>query len=228
MSTSTPNMNLTKPGVSTEPGPDWATQLNASLDAIDAHDHSSGKGVKVTQAGINITADLEMNNAKLTEIAALVFQTQGSAPGGPAVYVLTSDGELYYKTSGGLIGKLTVGGQINTDFSNNNVIVGQALLGGSSNIVSVASSPYGVAAGDLVLLVSTAAARTVNLPAANAGRRFLFIKDSTGSGGTNNITINRAGSDTIDGGTFITINTNFGAKILVSNGSNAWSVLSTS
>lgn len=59
--TTSPNMNLTVPTVSLDPGPDWAQNLNTSLAAIDSHDHSGGKGVTVTPSGLNINADLPFN-----------------------------------------------------------------------------------------------------------------------------------------------------------------------
>lgn len=72
------------------------------------------------------------------------------------------------------------------------------------------------------------ASRAVTLPAASNFPRgtFLTIADESGSVGvTNTIVITRAGSDTIDGGTTFTINFAYGAATLVSNGSNAWTVI---
>jgi hypothetical protein len=40
-------MNLPVPIVSVDPGPDWATNINACMAAIDGHDHSTGKGVPI-------------------------------------------------------------------------------------------------------------------------------------------------------------------------------------
>lgn len=67
--------------------------------------------------------------------------------------------------------------------------------------------------------VSTASARSITLPAISAvgdGRLYIF-KDSTGSGAANNITINRAGSDTIDASATLVINTNYGTARLISH-----------
>ena len=36
---------IAKPGVGTTTGPQWATDLNTSLDAVDGHDHSTNKGI---------------------------------------------------------------------------------------------------------------------------------------------------------------------------------------
>ena len=56
---------IVKSTVSVTPGPDWATNLNTSLDAIDAHDHTSNKGVRIVPSAININAALEFNGNNL-------------------------------------------------------------------------------------------------------------------------------------------------------------------
>ncbi len=68
-------------------------------------------------------------------------------------------------------------------------------------------------------LVSTAAARSLTLPAP-AAALFLVVKDVTGSGQTNNITINPAGAQTIDGSATLVIDDNYKSVTIVSDGSN--------
>ena len=81
-----------------------------------------------------------------------------------------------------------------------------------------------VGMGWVIAVTDTSAARTITLPAANSVTAgfMLRIKDEGGLAGTNNITIARAGTDTIDGATSLTINTNYGVRGVYSNGSNAW------
>lgn len=78
----------------------------------------------------------------------------------------------------------------------------------------------------LVAMTALTAPRTLTLPAANTvatGRRVLVIKDESGQAGTHNITVQRAGSDTLEGGvTSKVINTNHGVLRLYSNGSTQW------
>src|SRR5215212_9225105 len=71
-------------------------------------------------------------------------------------------------------------------------------------------------------VTSTAAARTINLPAAataGAGKTYI-VKDESGAAGTNNITIDGNASETIDGATTKVINSNYGVLRIICDGSN--------
>lgn len=82
---------------------------------------------------------------------------------------------------------------------------------------AVATSPYDVLATDMNLLVDTTSARTINLPASPALGDAYRIKDSTGTAGANNITIQGNGKN-IEGSPSNTISTNFGKVAVVYNG----------
>lgn len=71
--------------------------------------------------------------------------------------------------------------------------------------------------------VTGSGARSVTLPsAATVGAGFrVIVKDEAGNAAAGNITVNRAGTDTIEGATTSVINTNFGVLNLLSTGS-AW------
>jgi len=97
-------------------------------------------------------------------------------------------------------------------------------------IMKVGRSPqagnYTIVAADPLYIgvTSTAAPRTITLPAASAvtaGRTYV-VKDESGAAGTNNITVARAGADTIDGATSKVINTNYGSVMLYSDGVSKW------
>jgi len=71
-------------------------------------------------------------------------------------------------------------------------------------------------------VTSTAAARTINLPAAavcGSGKRYV-IKDESGAANTNNITVDPNASETIDGATARVISTAYGSVTVVCNGAN--------
>ncbi len=107
-STITPNMGLVIPTVGSEAGPDYATEINSSLTLIDQHDHSSGYGVQITPAGLNINTDLTFSGNSATSIESLVFTVQASIASLGAVYVKGVD--LYYNDTNGNVIQLTASG----------------------------------------------------------------------------------------------------------------------
>lgn len=82
---------------------------------------------------------------------------------------------------------------------------------------AVTTSPYDVLATDMNLLVDTTATRTINLPPNPSLGDAYRIKDSTGTAGANNITIEGNGHN-IEGSSSNSISTNFGRVAVVFNG----------
>lgn len=111
----TANMGMSLPVVGTTVGPTWATMLNTALGVVDTHDHSTGKGVKVTQNGINLTGILEFNDNHLSELKSSRFQEQASplGTGSDIRSLYVSGGNLYYNNASGNQIQLTSGSQIN-------------------------------------------------------------------------------------------------------------------
>ena len=99
-----------------------------------------------------------------------------------------------------------------TDISAALTLLGQQLYG----TTPVTSTPYVPVATDSFLLVNDAAPVTINLPTSASRNGYpLTIKDTSGAANTNNITINRNGSDTIEGLTVLTIGVAWGEYKLV-------------
>ena len=86
-------------------------------------------------------------------------------------------------------------------------------------VYTSAKSTAFTAATGFTYLVNTGTAVTVTLPAVSSYAS-IVIKDSTGTAGTNAITINRAGTATIDGATSQSINSNYGSMKLICDGTN--------
>lgn len=89
-------------------------------------------------------------------------------------------------------------------------------------VSSVKTSAYTVApATDYIVRVdSSGGAFTVTLPASHTSGDMVVIKDVAGSAGTNNVTIDPADADTIDGAASVALTVNYQALSFVSNGTN--------
>jgi hypothetical protein len=110
----TPLMNLVLPvvGPSGQVGPTYATNLNEALEAVDSHDHSSGKGSRITQDGMVFTDSLDLDSNAIIDALSMVFSSQNS-PLATANAIYVSDGDLFYNNSSGTQIQLTAAGTIN-------------------------------------------------------------------------------------------------------------------
>ncbi len=97
----TPNMNLPSPVPGMDPGIDYAVNNQSCLTLIDRHNHSPGYGVQINPTGINIDADLPLNNNNLTLVRSVAFDVQ-SAP----IALVTDLSCLYSVTQTGSNGDL--------------------------------------------------------------------------------------------------------------------------
>lgn len=109
-----PNMGIIEPALGGDSG-SWDDKLNAALRLIDAHDHTSGKGIPVPAAGIDIDSDLSFHGFTISALGKIDFQAiTAPVSGSKSLFVNTSDNELYWRTNGGVNVKLTSGSSINT------------------------------------------------------------------------------------------------------------------
>lgn len=83
------------------------------------------------------------------------------------------------------------------------------------------SADYAVTATDCTILATGGAGGiTITLPAANASSNIVIVRKVDAGVGV--ITVARAGSDTIDGATSITLSAQYDTCVLLSDGSGAW------
>ena len=210
----TANMTLVLPVVGVTVGPTYATLNNTAFETIDTHDHTTGNGVQVPTAGININANLEFNSNAAVELTFAAFEST-TTPGTNRSLWTDATGDIYYKNSSGTDVQITNGSAI-------------AAVGSGVWTYSAPSSyPYSVVTGDTqkVLGVDPSSAKTLNLPAAT-NVMFFAIKDITGTAATNNITVAPNGGDSIEGvaGNY-TINEGYASRMLMSDGVSAWHII---
>jgi len=106
----TTNMSLTQSSVGVTSGPDWATNTETNWGLIDTHDHSSGKGVQITPAGININADLEFNANDATELRTVAFDSSADATTtADRRCIYESSGDIYWRNASGTAVQITSG-----------------------------------------------------------------------------------------------------------------------
>ena len=106
-------MSLVLPDLGADIGT-WDDKLNTLLALVDLHDHSTGKGVKVTPTGMNINADLSLiGTSAITNAKAVQFTAAASYTVARSLFVLSSDNELYWRTNGGTNVKITSGNTLN-------------------------------------------------------------------------------------------------------------------
>lgn len=193
----TSSMGLVLPDPGSTPGPSWATLLNAALTAVDAHDHTPGKGVQVPSAGVLHNADEAWNTHRSTGLRGLTFA--GSLPIDNRVLTLSVAGsDLWFEDGNGnqipitCSGAMCIpnaagfGGNYATDpagpvanyftatkdysFTTNGSSLGGVKFGRfKPGFINVSSSPYTITDTDTaaVVLVDTSGARTVILPSAS-------------------------------------------------------------
>jgi hypothetical protein len=209
-------MNLDLPTPEVTEGPAWAEALNQAQRDIDEHDHSTGKGAKVTPAGILINAALDMDGNTVQDADGLTLESQGATDSTPGRVYRVGD-NLYYNNAAGVAVQITSGTTVNVS----------GLGSGYWSVSLPGGYPYSVTSADdhRILMVNTSAARTLNLPAATTAMYFQ-AKDITGTAGTNNISVVPDGTDTIDGvnATYV-VNSNYAALGFISDGASSWFVV---
>jgi hypothetical protein len=128
----TPNMNLPVPSVGIEAGPAYATDVNNCLELLDSHNHAPGSGVQIDPTGLNINADLPLNENNLTEARSLRLSPQSAAIAGAddLACLYAVDDDLYFNDG--------LGNQI--QITANGAVAGTP--GSIANLVAPASASY--------------------------------------------------------------------------------------
>lgn len=213
----TPLMNLNLPIVQTTLGPAWAALLNQALTQVDEHDHSPGRGTKVTPQGLNINVDLDINFQDLVNTRSTRFASQPAVLAEPTdrntIYV--QGGNLFYNNDSGTPVQITTGGSVN------------AAGAGALTPLVPGAFPYTVTISDAqkIIFVDTTTTRQIILPAATV-QMFFVVTDALGLANQNPITITPEGTNKIAGlNTARQLKTPWGAWGFISDGTENWAIV---
>lgn len=169
-------------------------------------------------AGIALNGNTTNNDQKLvffSEHSTAAFEWKNNIPD--------------YGTNG--MGNLNTTGTSLMDLdSSGNLSVSKGLETGGARKIQVDfvnSSPFSVNANHHCLTVDTRSSRTINLPSVtnNDSGRILIITDISGLASSNNITVNPASGDYIDGSSNYVINTDGGTITLMCLDSSGWKII---
>lgn len=200
--TTSPNMGMPIPTVSVDPGPDWATNIDASLNIVDSHNHSSGQGVQIGPSGMNMNADLPMNNNNLTTARSVRFQPQTPpiAASSPDLGCLYESGvDLYYNDGSGNQIRITSGGTVS---GSSGTITGlpsgtasASYSAGTFTWQSATSTPATMNSGPLIIGNQIANSPTVTIsPNVSIGSDYNFILPAALPGSTDYTTLDNSGN----------------------------------
>jgi|SRR5882762_24736 len=177
---------------------------------------SGGTGISFnTSTGV-------ITNIGVTSIAGTPNQVMVTTATGPVVVSLPQDiGRISSPIFAGITATTGTFGNLvvtSTATLNSSLNISRLAVGGGTTTISFASPIQ------IIGVTSTAVTAHIVLPlAASAGSgRVYTIKDESGGALVNNISVNRSGADTIDGGVSAMINANFGSLSLYSDGVSKW------
>jgi hypothetical protein len=207
----------------------WQTNANEYMRVTNASATAANYTVlknAVTNGGIKLlspsgTAVLSVDEA--TTGAQIAYGNNKMTIAGGGLTMTVNSSNLVY-TTGNVLQPTDIGVALGDTTHRFLGLYNGGPLSGKLN--SQSGATYTAVAGDYSVIMTNSAARTVTLPAANAfiAGQVICVKDGNGNAATNNVTVSRAGADTIDGGsaTSVVINTNNGKLWLQSDGSSKW------
>jgi hypothetical protein len=156
-----PNMNLPVPVPIESPGPEYADNIQSSLNLIDSHNHTSGQGVPIPLGALSVSQNLDMAGYSVINLKSVVLNNQLVAPSSNgSVYM--SGNNLYWKDGTGAF---------NVQITNGNAVA--AAPGSISGLFSPASAAYVTGTGTFVFQSNVNVA--ANLDARNITLRNITV-----------------------------------------------------
>lgn len=200
------------------------TALTFHTDSGDASESGSAitmhGGSNINTSGASATVTYNLNSQ--------VQQPNGTAGAPSYSFSAATDAGMYWDGSSKLCFSTSGFNVLTFDNSNMSISAGNTYIqnitmqsGLVLQVTAPGAYPYAVLATDYYIRVDTTSSRTINLPNAPSTNRAYVIKDTTGSAGTNNITVTTPGGVvTIDGSTSYVMNVNYGSAQFLFNGTS--------
>lgn len=191
-------LQIPVPGV--DPGPDYAANVSGALTVVDQHNHTSGSGVLIPSAGLNINADIPFNSNNGTLFRSVRFAVQ-SAPlslASDLACLYASGVDLYYNDLNGnqirITQSGTVAGSAGTITGLPSGTASASYGGGTFVFQSATNTAANIDGGSYVLRNATANSRglTLSPPSAMAANYTIVLPALSGSTGF--ITIDTSGN----------------------------------
>lgn len=223
----TPNMLLNLPIPTQELGPQYALDNNLAFGQVDTHNHTSGQGVPVPTAGLNINADLALNGFNLLGARSYRMASQASplALPGDVATLYVSGGNLYYNNLSGSQVQITVGSTLNAGsiggFGGNYGVGGSIANYNSSTtqyiFTSDGSDLANVAVGELSIYKTGTSAHSVNLISPTLAASYSLTLPNAIASGANSFLV----SDGSGNVTYVTLGTGLAVTSGVLNATTA-------
>jgi hypothetical protein len=195
------------------------TFLNLTTGAITGGDQASSAVVPtIPSAGNWVNAVVAITTDDLLTVAYGTVGTRAQCYAGIKNQSLSGAGCLSFPVNSKPIAFLMLGSQSGSAITEIDLFDARGTIAVAGNLA------LDLTYDGKILLVNTAAPRTITLPAPAAGLK-VTVKDASGGAGTSAITVARFGSETIDGASAsYLINFPRGAQTFISDGTN-WYVL---
>ena len=139
-SSTSPSMGLFLPVPGSTPGPQWASETTTNWSTLDTHDHTTGKGVQIPIAALNVNADFSWLTFGQTNVGYLSLVDK-LATGNLTVNASLGNvaGDPYWRNASGVVKKINLAGDALT------IASGTSLLG--SLLMTAIAAPGAPAAG---------------------------------------------------------------------------------
>lgn len=201
----TPNMNLLLPAPTITPGPTYASENNTAFTTIDSHDHTSGKGLPVPSAGININGDLAFNNFNSLNLRSSQYYNQASPLSLPSdlTCLYVSQGNLYYNNQLGQQVQITAGASLNAasiggiggDYVTSGALVYYTSLTRTYTFTSATNTPGNIDGGSITIRPIALSPHGITISAPpGLGADYALTLPSALPGSTNFVTLDSSGN----------------------------------